>query len=100
MTSRFAHVFPKCTRTPQLLDCGGRATVKSMQVIVRGIARLLIGVAAAAVFVTTVNGQASPGEKPSEANHFIGTPAGWVHPKTAWGDPDLQGMWPIGYVGS
>jgi len=21
--------------------------------------------------------------------------AGWQHPRTAWGDPDLQGMWPI-----
>jgi hypothetical protein len=70
-----------------------------MQAIFRATARLLTGVAAAAVFVTTVSGQGSPGEKPGEANHFIGTPAGWVHPKTPWGDPDLQGMWPIGYVG-
>ena len=38
--------------------------------------------------------------KPSEANHFIETPAGWTHPKTPWGDPDLQGMWPISFVGS
>ena len=21
--------------------------------------------------------------------------SGWQHPRTAWGDPDLQGMWPI-----
>lgn len=27
---------------------------------------------------------------PSEANHFIGTPAGWVHPRTPWGEPDIQ----------
>ena len=27
---------------------------------------------------------------PSEANHFIETPKGWVHPKTPWGEPDIQ----------
>ena len=27
---------------------------------------------------------------PSEANHFIATPRGWQHPKTAWGEPDIQ----------
>ena len=67
-----------------------------MQPIFRALARPVIGVAAAVVFAVTVSGQGAP---PSEANHFIGTPAGWVHPKTPWGDPDLQGMWPIGYVG-
>ena len=30
---------------------------------------------------------------PSEANHFIATPEGWVHPMTSWGDPDIQGVW-------
>lgn len=24
--------------------------------------------------------------------------SGWAHPMTAWGDPDLQGMWPIGHL--
>ncbi|HEX7080502.1 MAG TPA: hypothetical protein VF329_05770 [Gammaproteobacteria bacterium] len=28
--------------------------------------------------------------EPSEANHFIGTPEGWEHPMTPWGDPDIQ----------
>jgi hypothetical protein len=23
---------------------------------------------------------------------------GWTHPVTPWGDPDLQGMWPIGHL--
>ena len=27
---------------------------------------------------------------PSEANHFIETPRGWQHPKTSWGEPDIQ----------
>ena len=44
--------------------------------------------------------QASAWQAPSEGNFFIGTPAGWKRPTTAWGDPDLQGTWPISYVGS
>src|SRR5689334_19498101 len=27
---------------------------------------------------------------PTEANHFIATPAGWRHPLTPWGEPDIQ----------
>jgi len=27
---------------------------------------------------------------PSEANHFIATPSGWRHPRTPWGEPDIQ----------
>jgi len=27
---------------------------------------------------------------PSEANHFIETPRGWQHPRTPWGEPDIQ----------
>src|SRR4051795_3180372 len=57
--------------------------------------RLLIGGVTAAMFFVVATAQ-SPGEK----NMFIETPAGWKHPKTAWGDPDLQGTWPISYVGS
>jgi hypothetical protein len=49
----------------------------------------LIGAAAAALFITTAHGQSILGV-PSEANHFIETPKGWVHPKTAWGEPDIQ----------
>jgi len=51
----------------------------------------LILAGAAAVFVVTVQAQ-SPGAAPSEANHFVETPKGWVHPKTAWGEPDIQAM--------
>ena len=61
----------------------------------RTVIRIVTGGLAAALFVVAVSGQA-----PSEANLFIGTPAGWTPPKTAWGDPDLQGTWPISYVGS
>jgi hypothetical protein len=60
--------------------------------------RLLLAPVAAAVLVAVVYAQdAVP---PSVKNMFVGTPAGWKHPKTAWGDPDLQGTWPISFVGS
>ncbi|HTW94730.1 MAG TPA: hypothetical protein VMD30_08060, partial [Tepidisphaeraceae bacterium] len=41
-----------------------------------------------------------PGPTPTEANFFIATPPGWQMPKTAWGDPDFEGIWPISYVGN
>ena len=50
---------------------------------------VLLGAAAAAIFITTTQAQSILGP-PSAANHFIETPAGWVHPKTAWGEPDIQ----------
>ena len=65
----------------------------------RTLGGALLGCAAAATFMTTAYGQSILGA-PSEANHFIETPKGWVQGKTPWGDPDLQGMWPINYVGT
>src|SRR5689334_2752963 len=70
-----------------------------MSSVIRTARSIVILAGAAAVFVITVHAQ-SPGVAPSEANHFIETPRGWVHPKTAWGDPDLTGTWPISFVGS
>src|SRR5262245_60964016 len=64
--------------------------------------RLFIGGFAVALFVAVnvvASGQ-SPVQTPSEKNMFVETPAGWKAPKTAWGDPDLHGTWPISYVGS
>ena len=49
----------------------------------------LLRAAAAAILVVTAYGQSILGP-PSEANHFIETPKGWVHPKTPWGEPDIQ----------
>jgi hypothetical protein len=45
-------------------------------------------------------GQSRQAIPPSEKNFFIGTPAGWVQPRTSWGDPYLQGVWPLSYVGN
>jgi hypothetical protein len=44
--------------------------------------------------------QVRPAIPPGPDNFFFGTPAGWVHPKTPWGDPDLQGTYPENFVGS
>ncbi len=71
-----------------------------MKRILQFASRIVMGVLVGGLFVATTSGQSSPGQKPSEANHFIETPAGWTHPKTPWGDPDLQGMWPISFVGT
>ena len=49
----------------------------------------LLGVLAPATLIVTAQGQSILGP-PSEANHFIETPKGWVHPKTRWGEPDIQ----------
>jgi hypothetical protein len=50
---------------------------------------VLLGAAATAIFASIAYGQSILGA-PSEANHFIETPKGWVHPKTSWGEPDIQ----------
>ncbi len=50
---------------------------------------MLVGAVAAATVIATMHGQSILGP-PSEANHFIETPRGWVHPKTPWGEPDLR----------
>jgi len=56
-----------------------------MMLKMRGV---LLGAAAATVFVATTYGQSIVGP-PSEANHFIETPKGWQHPRTPWGEPDI-----------
>ena len=72
-----------------------------MHPMFRTMGRVLLGSAAVALFVTTAYGQGqSILGAPSEANHFIETPRGWVHPKTPWGDPDLQGTFTFSYVGT
>jgi hypothetical protein len=65
-----------------------------MQSTLHLAARILLGALGAALFVVTASGQSVLGP-PSEANHFVETLKGWVHPKTAWGEPDLEGTWPI-----
>jgi hypothetical protein len=49
---------------------------------------------AAAIFAATAHAQINDSIRgaPSEANHFIATPAGWQHPMTEWGEPDIRAM--------
>jgi hypothetical protein len=53
---------------------------------------VLLGAAAAAIFVTIAHGQINDSLRgpASATNHFIETPKGWVQPKTPWGEPDIQ----------
>ena len=53
------------------------------------IARLTIMVAAAAIAGCS---QSTPS---GSADTQSADASGWKQPRTAWGDPDLQGMWPI-----
>jgi hypothetical protein len=72
---------------------------RSIRASALAVLALIAGVDVA-LFVAAVSAQAPVAPRPGEATHFIGTPARWVHPKTGWGDPDLQGTWPISFVGS
>ena len=60
-----------------------------MDRVLRTMRAVLLGALAASAFVVTPQGQTVLGP-PNEANHFIETPKGWVHPKTPWGEPDIQ----------
>jgi hypothetical protein len=60
--------------------------------------RTAICIVLLAGFETIGTGQAAI--PPGPDNFYIGTPAGWVQPKTPWGDPDLQGIYPENFVGS
>jgi hypothetical protein len=75
-----------------------------MRAIQRTATRILMGGNLALIgFGSAVNAQlppVKPGPTPTEANFFIATPPGWVQSKTPWGDPDLQGIWPISFVGN
>jgi hypothetical protein len=50
---------------------------------------VVVRAAAVALLVVTARAQSILGP-PSEANHFIETPKGWVHPKMPWGEPDIE----------
>jgi hypothetical protein len=55
--------------------------------------KLVLSLVAAAMTLAGCSESASPGDgQPAAATADA---SGWQHPRTAWGDPDLQGMWPI-----
>ena len=53
---------------------------------------VLLGTGATVVLVAPAHAQTNDSIRgaPSEANHFIETPDGWEHPKTPWGEPDIE----------
>src|SRR5690606_5959743 len=63
-----------------------------MQSLKSMIRSVLLGAGAAPLFLATAHAQINDSIRgaPSEANHFIATPAGWEHPKTPWGEPDIR----------
>ena len=62
-----------------------------MHPIISTMRSVLLGAGATVIFVATAHAQNdSIRGAPSEANHFIETPDRWVHPKTPWGEPDIQ----------
>src|SRR6476620_9131350 len=53
---------------------------------------VVAGVLASTLPLTLSAGRAAGQAHPTTAAHR----ATWVQPKTPWGDPDLQGIWPTG----
>ena len=53
---------------------------------------VLLGTGATVVLVAPAHAQIDDSIRgaPSEANHFIETPDGWEHPKTPWGEPEIE----------
>jgi hypothetical protein len=58
--------------------------------------RILASSLVAAALVLAACSKSGPSTSASGDTAATGAAgAGWKHPKTAWGDPDIQGMWPI-----
>ena len=54
--------------------------------------------AAAAALPLLFAGPAAAEDPVPSAKDYPAPPAGWKVPRTAWGDPDLRGMWPVDYL--
>jgi hypothetical protein len=54
--------------------------------------RRVLAAAVTTILAATAQAQSNDSIRgaPSDANHYIETPAGWQHPKTPWGEPDIQ----------
>jgi len=60
----------------------------------RAVRRALPGLGFSALLCLSAHAQIDDSIRgaPNERNHFIGTPAGWKHPLTSWGEPDISAM--------
>jgi hypothetical protein len=66
-----------------------------MNLTLRALVRSLVVSAVAALAAPALSFAAEEGAKPGSTAAAKSASSRWKHPKTPWGDPDLQGMWPI-----
>lgn len=59
----------------------------------------LIGVTAWALVLAAVSGAAAAADAPAKPAPANKASKAWAPPKTPWGDPDLQGTWPLDELG-
>src|SRR5687767_2515668 len=62
------------------------------------ITRIAAALAAPLLFAVPMTGPALAEDPVPSAKDYPAPPAGWQVPRTAWGDPDLRGMWPVDYL--
>ena len=60
--------------------------------------RLAAVLALPLLFALPISGPAAAEDPVPSAKDYPAPPAGWQVPRTAWGDPDLRGMWPVDYL--
>lgn len=60
--------------------------------------RLAAALALPLLFALPASGPALAEDPVPSAKDYPAPPAGWKVPRTAWGDPDLRGMWPVDYL--
>ena len=58
----------------------------------------LLAVALPLLLALPLSGPAVAEDPVPSAKDYPAPPAGWKVPRTAWGDPDLRGMWPVDYL--
>src|SRR5262245_6266319 len=58
--------------------------LRNAPLLAAAVVALLAATAAHAQLGDRIRGAAS------EANHFVETPRGWQHPRTEWGEPDIE----------
>ena len=58
---------------------------------------LVLGAAAAVVMAACTSSEPG-GDQTAPTTPVDGSGNTWSHPRTPWGDPDLQGMWPIDHM--
>src|SRR5476649_1863176 len=88
---------PASTHSASRARRSPRSTRSKIRVAMK---RTLLFVALVALAIAPLAGQAQQPAAPKPAVSRAAAKAGYKAPRTAWGDPDLQGVWPgTDYVG-